>query len=88
VNAYINIGVVCMALGQYADAITLSQRALEIDPSLLTCHSTIALALRAQGRFDEAISQYHYLIETAPSDQQSRIELARTLEMKRQSSTP
>jgi protein O-mannosyl-transferase len=88
VNAYINIGVVCMALGQYADAITLSQRALEIDPSLLNCHSTIALALRAQGRFDEAIRQYHYLIEAAPSDQQSRIELARTLEMKRQSSTP
>lgn len=62
-NAYINIGVVCMALGQYADAIRFSQGALEIDPSLLTCHSTIALALRAQGRFDEAISQYHYLIE-------------------------
>ncbi len=88
VNAYINIGVVCMALGQYADAIRFSQGALEIDPSLLTCHSTIALALRAQGRFDEAISQYHYLIEAAPSDQQSRIELARTLEMKRQSMTP
>ena len=75
-------------VGQYADAIALSQRALEIDPSLLTCHSTIALALRAQGRLDEAIRQYRYLIEAAPSDEQMRIELARTMEMKRQSSTP
>jgi tetratricopeptide (TPR) repeat protein len=88
VNAYINIGVVSMALGQYADAIAFSQRALAIDRSLLVCHSTIALALRAQGRFDEAISQYRYLVEAAPSDEQMRIELARTLEMKRQSSTP
>jgi Flp pilus assembly protein TadD len=85
VKAYINMGVVCMALGRYDDAITYSQKALEIDPSLLDCHVAIAMALRAQGRFDEAISRFRYLIQASADDRPARLELERTLEMKRQS---
>jgi Flp pilus assembly protein TadD len=85
VKAYINMGVVCMALGRFDDAITYSQKALEIDPSLLECHVAIAMALRAQGRFDEAISRFRYLIQASADDRPARLELERTLEMKRQS---
>jgi protein O-mannosyl-transferase len=83
-KAYINLGVLCMTTGQFADAITYSQKALEIDPTLLNCHVTIAVALRAQGRFDEAISRFRYLIQASPDDRPARLELERTLEMKRQ----
>ncbi len=87
-NSYVNLGVVCMALGRYADAITYSQRALELDPSMLVCHTTIAMALRSQGRYDEAISRFRYLLQAAPNDAQIRQQLERTLQMKRQASTP
>jgi protein O-mannosyl-transferase len=84
-KAYVNLGVVCMALGRYDDAIIYSQKALEIDPSLLDCHVAIAMALRAQGRFDEAISRFRYLIQASADDRPARRELARTLEMQRES---
>jgi Flp pilus assembly protein TadD len=84
-KAYINLGVLCMNTGHFADAITYSQKALEIDPTLLNCHVTIAMALRAQGRFDEAISRFRYLIQASTDDRPARLELERTLEMKRQS---
>jgi Flp pilus assembly protein TadD len=88
VQSYVNLGVLSAATGRYADAIAYSQRALELDPLMLGCHSTIALALRAQGRLDEAISQYRYLVQAAPADRQARLELARTLAMKRRSAGP
>jgi Flp pilus assembly protein TadD len=84
-KAYINLGVLSMSTGHFEDAITYSQRALEIDPTLLNCHVTIAMALRAQGRFDEAISRFRYLIQASPDDRPARLEMERTLEMKRRS---
>lgn len=84
-KAYINLGVLSMSTGHFEDAINYSQRALEIDPTLLNCHVTIAMALRAQGRFDEAISRFRYLIQASPDDRPARLEMERTLEMKRRS---
>jgi Flp pilus assembly protein TadD len=82
-QSYVNLGVLSMVTGHYADAITDSQHALELDPSMLGCHHTIALALRAQGRLDEAVSQFRYLVRMSPEDRQARLELERTLAMKR-----
>jgi tetratricopeptide (TPR) repeat protein len=84
-QSYVNLGVLSAVTGQYADAITYSQQALELDPLLISCHYTIALALRSQGRLDEAVSQYRYLVQVSPDDRQARLELARTLAMKRSS---
>jgi protein O-mannosyl-transferase len=88
VKAYINIGVVCMGLGRYDDVITYSQKALEIDPSLLECHVAIAMALRAQGRYDEAANRFRYLMHASRDDGPARLELERTLELKRRSGVP
>ena len=85
VKAYVNMGVVCMGLGRYDDMITYSQKALEIDPSLLECHVAIAIALCTQGRYDEAANRFRYLMQASPDDRPARLELERTLEMKRRS---
>jgi Tfp pilus assembly protein PilF len=87
-DAYVNLGALYEERGKHAEAIADCQRALKIDPQLLKCHQTIALALRAQGRWDEAISHFQYLVAASPGNQQARLELLRTMAMKRGSGNP
>ncbi|HUE16619.1 MAG TPA: tetratricopeptide repeat protein [Planctomycetaceae bacterium] len=83
VSAYVNLGALCGETGDFAGAITYNERALALDPTLLICHYNIALALRAQGRLDEAIDRFRYLQTLSPNDVDAERELDRTRAMRR-----
>jgi Flp pilus assembly protein TadD len=83
-DAHVNLAFVCLTMRDYAEAIAHARRALELNPESPTaCRVCIALALRGQGRLDEAIDTLQQVVEAAPDDQIARQELARTLAMKR-----
>jgi len=84
--ARMNLAMVCLRLGDDPGAIEASQQALQRNPNLLNCHYFMAMALRGQRRWDEAIEQWHKLLAAAPGDREALRELARTLEMKKDSS--
>jgi len=79
VQAYVDLGTLCLDTRDYAEAITYSQRALALDPSRLNCHLNIGLALRAQGRRNEAIEQFKYVLSVSPNDPDANRELRQTL---------
>jgi|HubBroStandDraft_6_1064221.scaffolds.fasta_scaffold01769_5 cytochrome c-type biogenesis protein CcmH/NrfG len=81
VSTYENLGALCGEMGDFAGSITYNERALQLDPTLLICHYNIGLALRAQGRLDEAIGQFRYLLSVSPGDADARRELDRTQAM-------
>jgi tetratricopeptide (TPR) repeat protein len=83
VSTYENLGALSGEIGDFDGSIVYNQRALQLDPSLLICHYNIGLALRAQGRLDEAIGQFRYLLSVSPADADARRELERTLAMQR-----
>jgi tetratricopeptide (TPR) repeat protein len=83
VDAHVNLAFLSLTLRDYPTAIAHSQRALELGPQSRTaCQLCIALALRGQGRLDEAIHGLEQVVKAAPDDQIARQELARTLAMK------
>ena len=84
VDAHVNLAFLCLTMHDYAEAIAHAERALELNPqSPAACNVCIGLALRGQGRLDEAIRRLQKVVEAAPDDQIARQELARTLAMKR-----
>jgi tetratricopeptide (TPR) repeat protein len=87
VNAHVNLAFLCLTMGDNAAAIAHAERALELHPPQPpACHVCIGLALRGQGRLDEAIHRLRYAVELSPNDEIAKRELARTLQMKRGSS--
>jgi Flp pilus assembly protein TadD len=87
VNAHVNLAFLCLTMGDNSAAIAHAERALELHPPQpQACHVCIGLALRGQGRLDEAIHRLRYAVELSPNDEIAKRELARTLEMKRGSS--
>jgi Flp pilus assembly protein TadD len=81
VSAYVNLGALCGETGDFAGSIAYNERALELDPTLLLCHFNIAIALRAQGRLEQAVDRFQYLLKLSPNDADARRELDRTLAM-------
>jgi tetratricopeptide (TPR) repeat protein len=71
------IAETCLRLRQYGDAIEHAKRALELDPSLTGCRRIIVVALRDQGRLDEAIEQLRQIVTKFPADVASQKELER-----------
>jgi tetratricopeptide (TPR) repeat protein len=57
---------------QIEAAATEYQRALELDPKLVTVKRSLANLRRAQGRFDEALKLYRELITEDPADKFAR----------------
>jgi len=87
VNAHVNLAFLCLTLGDNTAAIAHAERARELHPPLPpACHVCIGLALRGQGRLDDAIRSLRRAVELSPHDQIAQRELTRTLEMKRGSS--
>jgi tetratricopeptide (TPR) repeat protein len=85
VSTYENLGALSGEIGDFAGSITYNERALQLDPTLLICHYNIGLALRAQGRLDEAIRHFRYLLSVSPGDADARRELDRTQAMRHSS---
>jgi tetratricopeptide (TPR) repeat protein len=85
-QAAVNLAFACLTLRDYPAAIENARRALKLNAASPTaCQVCIALALRGEGRLDEAIGELQRVVESAPDDQVARQELARTLTMKRSS---
>jgi protein O-mannosyl-transferase len=83
-DAHVNLAFLCLTTRDYPEAITQARRALELKPGSRTaCQVCIALALRGEGRLDEAIGTLEQVVKAAPDDQIARQELARTMAMKR-----
>jgi tetratricopeptide (TPR) repeat protein len=70
-------------MGDFAGSIAYNQRAIALDPASSICHYNLALALRAQGRFDDAIRHFQDVLNLSPNDADATRERDRTLEMRR-----
>ncbi|MGZ3438997.1 MAG: tetratricopeptide repeat protein [Polyangia bacterium] len=51
-------GVALVVEGRYAEAEKPLREALRLDPTLAEAHYNLGVALREQGRFDDAIAEY------------------------------
>lgn len=69
----------CLQLHNYDESLAHAHRALEIEPNQTRYRRLIVIALRDQGRVDEAIDQLRQLIALAPDDRASQRELTRLL---------
>jgi protein O-mannosyl-transferase len=88
VDAHVNLAFLCLTTRDYPEAIAQARRALELKPESPTaCRVCIALALRGEGLFDEAIRTLEQVVKEAPNDQVARQELARTVAMKRRAAS-
>jgi tetratricopeptide (TPR) repeat protein len=90
-RAQANLAELCLRLRHYDESIAHAKRGLELDPRQKQCGRLIVIALRDQGRLDEAIDQLRELVAATPEDQASRQELERLLsqrETKLRTATP
>lgn len=62
-------GVSLVVSGRFAEAEKSLREALRIDPTLAEGHYNLAVALRNQGNFDDAIAEYHRALDGFASDQ-------------------
>ncbi|HET6327556.1 MAG TPA: tetratricopeptide repeat protein [Planctomycetaceae bacterium] len=74
-----NLAELCLQLRNYEESLAHGKRALELDPNQTRYRRLIVIALRDQGRLDEAIDQLRQLVAVAPDDRASQRELARLL---------
>lgn len=56
-------GVSLVVRGRYAEAEKPLREALRMDPTLSEGHYNLGVALKNEGRFDEAIAEYHRSLE-------------------------
>ena len=66
-NAEANLSLLCAKTRDYAGAIRHGKRALALDPKQIDCYHYIAVALRGEGRFDEAVHELERLLEIDPA---------------------
>ena len=75
-GASTTLGVIASVRGQFADAITQYQDALQSQPNNLQAQIGLARNLYYARRVDESIAAYQRLIQLAPADTIPRLELA------------
>jgi protein O-mannosyl-transferase len=78
-RAQANLAELCIWLRQYDEAITHARRGLELDPAQTQSRRLIVIALRDQGRLDDAVRELRGLIAVAPDDRAAQRELERLL---------
>ncbi len=66
VEAWVNQGLVWMAIQQPMKAIACFERAVELRPSLHQGYSNLGVALSAQGDFEQGLSRHDEVIRLAP----------------------
>ena len=80
--ALVNMAALKYATSDNKSAIDYSEQALKISPGLPAPQICIAVALRQEGHFDEAIQRLEHVVAQMPKEPQARQILARTREMK------
>lgn len=67
-HAALGKGVALVVDGRFAEAEKPLREALRLDPALNDAHYNLAIALKAEGRYDEAIAEYHRALDGYASD--------------------
>ncbi len=79
--ALYNLGLVRLLRGETEAAAVLIRRALERNPGFAEGHNALAIALRAQGRLDEALGHFEKALAIAPDLAEPHNNYAATLLM-------
>ncbi len=82
VAALVNLAALKYGTYDNKSAIDYSERALKLSPDLPGPQVCIAVALRQEGHFDEAIKRLEQIVAQAPAEPQVQQILARTREMR------
>ncbi|HYS06629.1 MAG TPA: tetratricopeptide repeat protein [Candidatus Dormibacteraeota bacterium] len=82
-DGYVNVGRVLVQEGDQAAAVPRLERALSLQPDLASAHYFLALALKARGRYDEALLHLRAAAERFPRDRVVRNQIGRILFLKR-----
>jgi Tfp pilus assembly protein PilF len=80
-NAHANLSLLSAKTRDYPRAIAEGERALALDPKQIDCYHYIAVALRGELRFDQAIQTLEQLLKIAPDYDVARKELEITRAM-------
>ena len=83
-DGYVNIARVLIQEGSHEAAKPVLERALALRPDLASGHYFMALALKARGRYDEALRHLRSAAEGFPRDRVVRNQIGRILFLKRQ----
>ena len=67
-NLYNNIGVIHQEKGQFHEAISYYQKALQLDPNPAGIYKNLGTVFHDIGLFDEAITYYRKLSRISPDD--------------------
>jgi tetratricopeptide (TPR) repeat protein len=76
-HAMLQIAFELMKQGQHAEALTLAQKAVDLDPSLFAAHQALGRALLETGDVDRAIQELEAGAKLAPSSPELFFSLAR-----------
>jgi len=79
----VNIGRVLVQEGDQEAARPILQRALRLDPDLASAHYFLALALKARGRYDDALFHLRAAATRFPRDRVVRDQIGRILFLQR-----
>ncbi|HEY1584399.1 MAG TPA: tetratricopeptide repeat protein [Polyangia bacterium] len=63
-------GVALVVAGRFAEAEKPLREALRIDPTLANAHYNLAIVLKNEGRFDEAVAEYHRALDGFSTESQ------------------
>jgi Flp pilus assembly protein TadD len=80
--AHYNLGALCQIRGDTAQAIHYYQQALQVEPKNTTAKNSLAAALMAGDRLDDAIVQLREALDIEPAYLNARYNLARALAAK------
>ena len=73
--------------GQFEDAVNVCQAGLAQHPAYLSARITLGRALLEMGRYDEAASEFEYVLKAAPDNLSATRELA-DIEQRRRARAP
>ena len=83
-DGWVNVGRARIQEGNMEGAEQVLRKALEVDPQLAKTHFFLATALKALGRYDEAIAHLQQAAATYPRDRVVLNQLGRVFFLKRQ----
>ncbi|MBI2188506.1 MAG: tetratricopeptide repeat protein [Acidobacteria bacterium] len=84
VDGWVNIGRVRVQEGNLEGAEEVLRKAFAMNPALARTHFFLAMALKGQGRYDEALEHLRQAASAYPRDRVVRNQLGRVLFLKRQ----
>ena len=82
-DGFVNAGRVLVQEGDHEAAIPLLEKALEKKPDLASAHYFLALALKARGRYDDALGHLRAAAARFPRDRVVRNQIGRILFLQR-----